>query len=185
GRPAAEPWISPTQRSQAQRGPSRADRVCAKLRYGVLLLLALIVLRPRRFLGVEPERALRGRRDLWLFLFRLLGFAVPALLTFCHRYPPLNEARLCEPGVTRDMRVNRFCKQPLKVGENVRNEPRPPQIFGGRRLRKQDQKITGLGHGFNPAGGRRGEKQLVQFLLARPRRGKAGLIRGELAAHPG
>ena len=61
----------------------------------------------------------------------------------------------------------------------------PAADLGGRRLRKQDQKITGLGHGFNPAGGRRGEKQLVQFLLARPRRGKAGLIRGELAAHPG
>ena len=28
-----------------------------------------------------------------------------------------------EPGVTRDVRVYRFCKQPLEVGENVRNEP--------------------------------------------------------------
>ena len=67
---------------------------------GVLFLLASIVLRPRRFLGVEPERRLGGRRRLGLFLFRLLGFAVSALLTFCHRNPPLNEAR--GPGVTPD-----------------------------------------------------------------------------------
>ena len=90
--------------------------------YGVLFLLASIVLRPRRFLGVEPERRLGGRRDLGLFLFRLLGFAVSALLTFCHRNPPLNEARGCDPGVTPDGRAFRFCKQPLEVGENVRTQ---------------------------------------------------------------
>ncbi len=81
--------------------------------------------------------------------------------------------------------VFRFCKQPLEVGENIRDEPSPPQIFGGRRLRKQDQKITGFGHGFNPAGGRRGAKQVVQFLLARPQRGMAGIGRGALTAQPG
>jgi cytochrome bd-type quinol oxidase subunit 1 len=139
-----------------------------KLLCGVLFLLASIVLRPRRFRGVESERRPGDRRDLGLFLFRLLGFAVPALLTFCHRNPPLNEARGCEPGVTRDGRAFRCCKQPLEVGENVRNEPGPPKIFGGLRLRKQDQKITGFGHGFNPAGGRPGEKQVLQFLLAPP-----------------
>jgi len=80
-------------------------------------------------------------------------------------------ARMCtrtrnsEPGVTCAWRVFRFCKQPLEVGENIRDERGPPRIFGGRRLRKQDQKITGLGHGFTPAGGRCGEKN-VQFLLA-------------------
>ena len=60
------------------------------------------------------------------------------------------------------------------------------RYFGGRRLRKQDQKITGLGHGFNPAGGRRGEKQALHFLLALPQRGMVGVDRGgELTAHPG
>ena len=88
-------------------------------------------------------------------------------------------------GVTPDGRAFRFCKQPLEVGENVRNEPGPPQIFGGLRLRKQDQKITGFGHGFNPAGGGRGEKQVFQFLLARPQRGMVGVDRGELTADPG
>ena len=107
------------------------------LRYGVLFLLASIVLRARRFQGFEPERRLGGRRDLVLFLFRLLGFAVSALLTFCHRNPPLNEARGCEPGVTRDGRVLRYCKQALEVGENIRDEPDPLRIFGGWRLLKQ------------------------------------------------
>ena len=46
-----------------------------------------------------------------------------------------------------------FCKQPLEVGENIRDEPDPPRIFGGRRLRKQRQEVTGLGHGFTPVGG--------------------------------
>jgi hypothetical protein len=41
------------------------------------------------------------------------------------------------------------------------------------------------GHGFNPVGGRRGEKQVLQFLLARPQRGMVGVDRGELTAHPG
>ena len=59
----------------------------------MLFCLALIILRPRRFQGVEPERRLGGRRDLGLFLFWLLGFAVSSLLTFCHCNPPLNEAR--------------------------------------------------------------------------------------------
>ena len=86
----------------------------------MLFLLASIVLRPNRFRGVEPERRLGGSRDLGLFLFRLLDFAVSALLTFCHRNPPLNEARGCEPGVPREGRVFRFCKQPLEVGENRR-----------------------------------------------------------------
>jgi hypothetical protein len=39
-------------------------------------------------------------------------------------------------------------------------------VEAARRPDKQDQKITGLGHGFNPAGGRRGEKQVLQFLVA-------------------
>jgi hypothetical protein len=151
----------------------------------VLFLLASIILRPRRFRGGEPERRLGGRRDLGHFLFRLLGFAVSALLTSCHRNPPLNEARGCEPGVPREGRVFRFCKQPLEVGENIRDERGPRQIFGGRRLRKQDQKITGLGHDFNPAGGRRGEKQVLKFVLALPQRGMVGVDRGELTAHPG
>jgi hypothetical protein len=55
-----------------------------------------------------------GRGDLRLLLFRLFGFAIATNLTFCHRYPPLTEARGCEPGVTRDGRVFRFCKQPLE-----------------------------------------------------------------------
>ena len=86
----------------------------------------------------EPERRLGGRP--------ILGFSFS--------------------GVTRGGWVFRFCKQPLEVGENIRDERGPPRIFGGRRLRKQDQKITGLGHGFTPASGRCGEKN-VQFLLAR------------------
>jgi hypothetical protein len=85
----------------------------------------------------------------------------------------------------REGRVFRFCKQPLEVGENIRNERGPPRIFGGRRLRKQDQKITGLGHDFNPVGGTRGEKQVLKFLLALPLRGMVGVDRGELTAHPG
>jgi hypothetical protein len=88
-------------------------------------------------------------------------------------------------GATRGGWVFRFCKQPFEVGENIRDERGPPRIFGGRRLCKQDQKITGLGHDFNPAGGRRGEKQVFQFLLARLRRGTVGVGRGELTAHPG
>src|ERR1700737_4976460 len=67
---------------------------------------------------VEPELRLGGRRGLGLFLFRLLGFAVSALLTFCHRNPPLNEARGCEPGVTRDGRV-------LRPGPQFSPEPPP------------------------------------------------------------
>jgi hypothetical protein len=152
----------------------------AKLCYGVLFLLALIVLHPRRFRGGEPERCLGGRRDLGLLLFRLLGFAVSASLAFCHSNPPLNEARGWEPSITRNGRGFRFCKQPVEVGENIRDELGPPQIFGGRRLRKQDQKITGLGHDFTPVGGRRGEKKVLQFPLARPQRGILGLDRGEL-----
>jgi hypothetical protein len=77
--------------------------------------------------------------------------------------------------------VFRFCKQPLEVGENIRDERGPPRVFGGWRLRKQDQKITGLGHGFNPVCGRCGEKN-VQFLLAHPR-GVGGVDRGELTPH--
>src|SRR3984893_11563117 len=76
----------------------------------------------------------------------------------------------------------RFCKQPLEVGENIRDERGPPRIFGGRRLRKQDQKITGLGHGFTPAGGRCGGKKNVQFLLAQ--RGVGGVDHGVLTPHP-
>ena len=90
-----------------------------------------------------------------------------------------------ELGVTRDGRAFRFCKQSLEVGKNIRDEPGTPQIFGGWRLRKQGQKITGLGHGFTPVGGRRGEKKVLQFLLARPQRGMVGLDRGELTPHPG
>ena len=82
------------------------------------------------------------------------------------------------------VRFGRFCKQPLEVGENIRDERGPPRVFGGWRLCKQDQKITGLGHGFTPAGGRCGEKN-VQFLLAHPQRGVGGVDRGELTAHPG
>jgi hypothetical protein len=74
--------------------------------------------------------------------------------------------RGCDPGVTCAGRVFRFCKQPLEVGENIRDERGPPRVFGGWRLRKQDQKITGLGHGFTPAGGRCGGKKNVQFLLS-------------------
>jgi hypothetical protein len=74
----------------------------------------------------------------------------------------------------------RFCKQPVEVGKNIRDELGPPQIFGGRRLRKQDQKITGLGHDFTPVGGRPGEKKVLQFPLARPQRGMVGLDRDEL-----
>ena len=48
------------------------------------------------------------------------------------------EDRGCEPGVTRDGRVFRFCKQPLEVVENVRNEPDPLQIFGGLRLKNRN-----------------------------------------------
>jgi hypothetical protein len=66
-------------------------------------------------------------------------------------------------------------QQPLEVGENIRDEPDPPRIFGGRRPRKQAQKMTGLGHRFTPVGGRPGEKKVLQFLLARPHRGMVGL----------
>jgi hypothetical protein len=103
----------------------------------VLFCLASIVLCPRRFQGVEPERRLGGRRDLGLFLFRLLGFAVSALLTFCHRNPPMN------PGVTCDGHVIQFCKQPLEVGENIRDEPDPSRIFGSWRLRKTESEDNG------------------------------------------
>ena len=78
--------------------------------------------------------------------------------------------------------VFRFCKQPLEVGENIRDERGPPRIFGGRCLRKQDQKITGLGHGFTPAGGRCGGKKNVQFLLAQ--RCVGGVDHGELTPQP-
>ena len=88
-------------------------------------------------------------------------------------------ARSC---VTRGGWVFRFCKQPLEVGENIRDERGPPRIFGGRRLRKQDQKITGLGHAFTPAGGRCGGKKNVQFLLAQ--RGVGGVDHGELTPQP-
>jgi hypothetical protein len=89
------------------------------------------------------------------------------------------------PSQSSDGRAFRFCKQPLEVGENIRDEPGTPQIFGGWRLRKQDQKITGLGHGFTPGGGRRGDKQVLQFLLARPLRGMVGVDHGALTARPG
>src|ERR1700730_17709097 len=78
-----------------------------------------------------------------------------------------------------------FCKRPLEVGENIRECPESPRISGGRRPRKQGQEITGLGHGFTPVGGRRGEKKVLQFLLARPQRGMVGFDRGELTPHPG
>ena len=107
------------------------------------------------------------------------------MLTFCRRNPLLNEARGCEPGVTCDGRVFRFCKQPLEVGENIRDERGPGRIFGSRRPRKQDQKITGLGHGFIPASPRRGEEKVLQFVLARPQRGMVGLERGKLTPHSG
>ena len=94
--------------------------------------------------------------------------------------------RGCEPGVTRDGRVFRFCEQPPEVGEKVRDKrAAAPRILAGRRLRKQDQKITGLGHGFNPVGCRRGEKQVVQFPPARRQSGMVGVDRGELTAHHG
>jgi hypothetical protein len=44
---------------------------------------------------------------------------------------------------------------------------------------------NGLGHRFTPAGGRRGEKKVLQFLLARPQRGMVGLDGGEQTPHPG
>jgi hypothetical protein len=105
-------------------------------------------------------------------------------LTFCHRNPPLSEARRSEPGVTRGGRVFWSCKQPLEVGKNIRDECSPSRIFGGRRLRKPNQKITGLGHRFNPAGDRRGEEQVLQFVLARRRCGTVGVDRGESTPHP-
>jgi hypothetical protein len=38
---------------------------------------------------------------------------------------------------------------------------------------------------LSPVGGRRGEKKVLQFLLARPQRGMVGFDRGELTPHPG
>jgi predicted RNase H-like nuclease len=35
--------------------------------------------------------------------------------------------------------VFQFCKQPLEVGENIRDERGLPRIFGGRRPRKCNQ----------------------------------------------
>jgi hypothetical protein len=130
------------------------------------------------FGGLSPNGAWAVAATLGFFFFGFLAsrFRVAA---FCHRNPPLNEARGCKPGVPREGRVFQFCKQPLEVGENIRDKRGPPRIFGGRRLRKQDQKITGLGHDFNPAGGGRGEKQVLQFLLARRQRGMVGVDRCE------
>jgi hypothetical protein len=68
------------------------------------------------FRGGEPERRLDGRRGL--------GFAVSALLTFCHRNPPLTEARGCEPGRLHyahpfDSAMRRFESSP--VSQRVRS----------------------------------------------------------------
>lgn len=71
-----------------------------------------------------------------------------------------------------------FSKQPIEVGQDIRDEPGPSLIFGGWRLRKQGQRITRLGHGFTPVGSGRGEKKVLQFLLARPQRGMVGFNRG-------
>ena len=127
------------------RRASTGEIPLARVQVGIALATAVMYLRILAMIAV--------------FNWSLAASLTPSLLALLVLFILASILRRgCEPGVTCAGRVFRFCKQPLEVGENIRDERGPPRVFGGGRLRKQDQKITGLGHGFNPVGGRCGEK---------------------------